>query len=143
MPSDLSSSALLDPVLDLGRVPDLAHGEHDDGLREVVAADELLDALAADAEALGDLGAADEVVHGVDHRHETTRHLTRGPAQGHTSHMTRTRAYDLRERCDKGHLCCDDCTRCACDVDVSGRVTTDRDDATLCPDCRYDRGLPL
>lgn len=57
-----------DPVLDLVGVPDLAHGEHDNGLGEVLATDELLDPLAAHAKALSDLGAADEVMHGADHK---------------------------------------------------------------------------
>ena len=54
---------------------------------------------------------------------------------------------DLRQRCAKGHLVCEDCIRCACDPDVSGRVSTDRGQTprrdTLCPDCRYDREVPV
>jgi hypothetical protein len=71
-------------------LPDLAHRQGDDGGREIVLSDELLDALSGDAKEVGDLGGTHEVMHGGDHRQNATRHLTRGQEPEHTSHMTRT-----------------------------------------------------
>lgn len=68
---------------------------------------------------------------------------TDGHEPGRTRSAGRPWKRDLRQRCDKGHLWCQDCTRCACDADVSGRVTTDKGGHTLCPDCRYEGRLPV
>jgi len=77
--------APLDYLLGL---PDLAHGELNVRLREVGLVDQLLDALAANAEQVADLGGSDEVMHDRKHRNKTTGHLTSTPATGETSHVT-------------------------------------------------------
>lgn len=69
------------PLPDIFGAPDLAHREFDFGFGPVVAADQLVDALAADAEEFSDLRVADKVSNPRCHRHKTTRYLT-------TSHMT-------------------------------------------------------
>src|SRR5882672_934926 len=76
------------PPVDVGALPDLAHGEVGRRRGEVRPVDELLDALAADAEQLPDLGGPDEVMHVRDHRQQTTSHLTMGLARAHTSRVT-------------------------------------------------------
>lgn len=70
------------PLLDFGALPHLAHLEHDLGLGEVIARDQLLHALAADAEHAADLRRAHEVVHGSNHSQDATRHLTSGQECG-------------------------------------------------------------
>lgn len=54
----------LSPLDHVVGVPDLPHREDNSRSREVRAADELLDALPADAEHLSDFLRADQVVHG-------------------------------------------------------------------------------
>ena len=73
------------PCLDVGRAPDLAHGQHGNGLREVGPGDELLNALAAHAEHGRNLSSAHDVMHSQD----ATRHLTSSQYPGETSHVTR------------------------------------------------------
>lgn len=65
------------PTLDLGALPDLAHGEFDNRGREVVALGQLEHALTADPEEFLNLGRADEMVrHSGEHRGDGTSHLT-------------------------------------------------------------------
>ena len=73
---------LLDPLLNVLGFPDLAHAEHDYGRREIGARDELLHALAADAEACAYLGCPHQVVHGGQHSHYATCRLTMGQEYG-------------------------------------------------------------
>jgi hypothetical protein len=82
-------AVLADPRLDVRAVPDLAHGEHAARLREVQSAHQLLDALPADAESLGDLGGAHQVMHDREHSYKTSGHLTSGARVGKGSHVTR------------------------------------------------------
>ena len=61
------------PPLDVGPPPDLSHVEAGDRLWEAVGADELLDALAAEAaEEPGDLGGPHEIVGARSGSHLTT-----------------------------------------------------------------------
>lgn len=76
------------PRLDIGAVPDLPHRKLYDMLRPVFPLDELLHTLAAHAEHRADLGRADKVMHGKNHSHDATGHLTRGQGSRNTSHMT-------------------------------------------------------
>jgi hypothetical protein len=76
------TTVLAGPRFDSGTRPDLPHVEDDLGRGEVVAADDLLDALAADAaEHASDLGGPNQMVHAAD-LSERYSHLTR------TSHVT-------------------------------------------------------
>lgn len=88
------------PALNVCSPPDLAHLELHHGLREVAPGDELLDALPAHFEQVGDLSGSDVVVHDRNHSQESTRHLTSGQALRETSHMTREAA-DC-QHCGKG-----------------------------------------
>ena len=75
-------SMLAGPRLDVGPLPDLAHVELGLGRRPVVTPGELLDPLSADAEHPADLGRPDKVVHGGNHSHDDSSHLTSGQAYG-------------------------------------------------------------
>jgi hypothetical protein len=82
--------------------PDLAHLQHPHGRREVIAVDELLDALAADTEQLTDLGGADQMMHVSDHSQvhsqDATCHLTSGQEMRETSQVTRATQMTLGAR---------------------------------------------
>jgi hypothetical protein len=56
----VAALALVDPGVDVVAEPDFALGEVDDGCRELGAAGELMDALAADAEQFTDLMHTDQ-----------------------------------------------------------------------------------
>lgn len=90
------------PLLDRRALPHLAHVEHDLGLGEVGSRDQLLDTLAAEAaEHAADLSRPHEVMHGSNHSQDSTRHLTSGQDERHTSHMTsehRTESPELNRR---------------------------------------------
>lgn len=77
------AAILARPCFDVGALPHLAHVEHDLGCGEVVAGDQLLNPLSAEAtEHAADLGGAHEVMHGSNHRLDATRHLTSGQEYG-------------------------------------------------------------
>lgn len=79
---------LLRPGADGVAAPDLAHLQRDLWFGPVRLGYQLLDALAAHAEHVSDLGRADEMMHGENHSLKTNSHLTSGQASRHTSHMT-------------------------------------------------------
>lgn len=70
------------PRFHVGPLPDFAHVKHNLGLRKVVTADELLDALAADAEHAPDLSRAHKVMHVRNHSQHATCLLTSGQEYG-------------------------------------------------------------
>src|SRR5690606_759957 len=79
--------ALARPPQDILTSPYLPHGEAGDRPGEVGAADELLDALTADAEEFLDLGSSHQL-HDAQHSHDATSHLTSGQLSCHASHVT-------------------------------------------------------
>lgn len=70
------------PPLDVLTLPDLAHAKSDLRRREVIAVDQLLNALTADVEHDADLRSADKVMHARNHSHNASSHLTRGQEHG-------------------------------------------------------------
>ena len=70
------------PRRDLGPLPDFAHFERDLRRGEVLAVDELLDPLTADAEHPADLSRTHEVMHGGNHSQHDSGHLTMGQEYG-------------------------------------------------------------
>lgn len=101
------------PPMDIGGFPNLAHGKFGGRRGEVGPVDELLNALAADAKQLADLGGPYEVVHVRDHRQKTTSHLTRGPAREDTSRVTSSRIGAWHPRCIRNRQLGSNCQHAA------------------------------
>lgn len=100
MTSSGTGTVLLNPPLNVLGFPNLAHPEDDHWSREVRPRHELLDALAADAEACANLGRAHQVVHDGNHSHHATCRLTRWQAYWETSRVTiPCEQPELRKRC--------------------------------------------
>lgn len=83
------SSVLTDPRLNVLGVPDLAHAQFVGRLGKGWVGHDLLDPLPTQpAESFADLGGAHEVMHGGQHMHKTSGHLTSGQESARISHVT-------------------------------------------------------
>lgn len=77
------AAVTLSPCHDSGALPNLAHLQRDLRSGEVRPADELLDALPAEAaEHPADLSRSHEVMHGGNHSRHASSHLTMGQEYG-------------------------------------------------------------
>lgn len=130
------------PALDVAASPDLPHLQPDDWPGEVLAADELLDALPAHAEHVGDLGRADEVMHDSNHSHDATSHLTSDARTSNTRHVTSSIGYVLVHAKTAGrrglvHIAVSGDTKTLCGAHASWVTLTGRVDQATCRSCRY------